>query len=119
MNLGQKQRLFTKLIARLITWAYSQGYELSVGDAYRDPRVFGEVGTLEGYGSSKSNHKSRLAMDLNLFKPINGDLVYQRYTENYKEMGEYWQSLHVLCAWGGEDDRQDGNHFSFYHQDRW
>jgi len=119
MTLGQKQRLFTKLIAKLISWAYAQGFELSVGDAYRDSRVFGEMGTFEGYGSSRSNHKVRLAMDLNLFKPINGDLVYQRETENYKEMGEYWQSLHELCAWGGEDNRNDGNHFSFYYNGRW
>lgn len=27
MTLGQKQRLFTKLLAELISWAYDEGYE--------------------------------------------------------------------------------------------
>ena len=43
LTLGQKQRLFAKLVAQLIQHAYAQGYELTLGDAYRDPRVHGDV----------------------------------------------------------------------------
>lgn len=112
MTLGQKQRLFTSLLAKLIQYAYDNGYELTVGDAYRDPRVFGEVGTQKGYGRSKSNHKVKLAMDLNLFK--NG--VYLRETSDHLPLGTYWESLHELCSWGGRFN--DGNHYSLEHEGR-
>ena len=49
MSLGNRQRKFTLMVAKLITYAYKQGYELTLGDAYRDPRVFGEHGTKGGY----------------------------------------------------------------------
>lgn len=39
MTLGQKQRTFTRMIGLLIEYAYQQGFELTVGDAYRDPRL--------------------------------------------------------------------------------
>ena len=32
------------MIAQLVIFAYSKGYELTYGDAYRDPRVFGDAG---------------------------------------------------------------------------
>ena len=67
MTLGEKQRLFARLVPRLIDYAYFKGYEVTLGDAYRDPRVFGQIGVKKGYGRSKSNHKIKLAIDLNLF----------------------------------------------------
>lgn len=109
MTLGQKQRLFTKLIAELIAWAYEQGYELTVGDAYRDERLFGAFGERKGYGNPSSNHKRRLAMDLNLF--INS--VYMTKTEDHRPLGEKWESMHPLCRWGGRFN--DGNHYSLDH----
>ena len=112
MTLGEKQRLFTKLMAQLVLWAYEHDYELTVGDAYRDPRSHGEWGVTKErtYGRSRSNHKRRLAMDFNLF--IDGK--YQTTSEAYKELGEYWESLHELCRWGGRFS--DGNHFSLLHE---
>lgn len=115
MNMGQKQRLFTRLIGELIDWAYLEGYELTFGDAYRDERVHGKYGEKGSYSASKSLHKLRLACDLNLF--INGQ--YQTSTEAYRPLGEYWESLHELCEWGGSGDRADGNHFSLSHDGRW
>lgn len=110
MTLGQKQRKFTLMVAQLIQWAYKEGYELTLGDAYRDPRVHGEVGVKRGYSSSNSLHKDRLAIDLNLFK--NQD--YLKNTEDYLPLGEYWES--IGGAWGGRFD--DGNHFSLEHNGR-
>ena len=110
MKLGEKQRKFTHMIAQLINWAYANGYELTVGDAYRDPRVFGALGHSMGYGRSSSLHKQRLAMDLNLF--IGG--VYQTTTEAHAPLGAYWES--IGGSWGGKF--QDGNHYSLAHQGR-
>lgn len=107
LTLGQKQRLFTKMVAKLIDFAYESGYELTFGDAYRDPRVHGELGVKKGYGSAKSNHKQRLAVDFNLFK----DGEYLTSTEDHKPLGEYWESLGG--TWGGRFN--DGNHYSLEH----
>ena len=36
------------------------------GDAYRDERLHGKYGEKRGYGHAESDHKRRLAVDLNL-----------------------------------------------------
>lgn len=111
-TLGGRQRLFAKLIAELITWAYNNGYEFAIADAYRNPKVFGELGTKKGYGQANSNHKLKLAVDLDLF--IDG--VYQTTTEAHTPIGEHWESMHPLCRWGGRFE--DGNHYSFEYRGR-
>ena len=110
MTLGQKQRKFTRMIADLIVFADSRGYELTFGDAFRDPRVHGDVGAKKSYSSASSNHKIRLAVDFNLFR--GGQ--YLTGTEDYAELGEFWESLGG--AWGGRFN--DGNHFSLEHEGR-
>ena len=110
MTLGQKQRKFTRMIADLIVFAYSRGCELTFGDAFRDPRVHGDVGAKKSYSSASSNHKIRLAVDFNLFR--GGQ--YLTGTEDYAELGEFWESLGG--AWGGRFN--DGNHFSLEHEGR-
>lgn len=109
MSVGNDQRIFTLLSAKLVIWAYQNGYELTDGDAYRDKRVHGEWGEKKGYGHPESFHKKRLAKDYNLF--IDG--VWQIETEDFKEMGEYWKSLDPKCSWGGDFPSPDGNHFSY------
>lgn len=112
MKLGQKQRLFSRLTIQLYQHIIDQGYEFTYGDAYRDSRVFGEAGDSKGYGRSKSNHKVRLAIDINLFK----DGEYLTRTIDHAPIGEYWESLHEDCTWGGRFN--DGNHYSFVHNGR-
>lgn len=104
MKLREKQSLFVILVADLINYAYTQGYELTFGDAYRYPDC--------PYGRKTSLHKSRLAIDLNLFKGGK----YLTTTEDHRPLGEYWESLHPLCSWGGRFN--DGNHYSLRHGNR-
>ena len=112
MTLGEKQRKFTRMIADLVVWAYNNGYELTYGDAYRDPRVHGKVGEKKSYSSANSLHKERLAVDFNLFK----DGVYLTSTEDHRPLGEYWES--IGGAWGGRFSSPDGNHYSLEHEGR-
>ena len=112
MTLGEKQRDFTLKVSYLIQYAYEQGYKLTFGDAYRDPRVHGVVGVKDSYSSAMSLHKSRLAVDFNLFK--NGK--YMVSTDDYLPLGVYWESLGDNCTWGGRFG--DGNHFSVTHEGR-
>ncbi len=109
MSLGNDQRKFVLLKAKLVIWAYENGYELTDGDAYRDPRLHGRIGNKRGYGSRNSFHKKRLAQDYNLFK----DGKYLTTTESHKPLGEYWKSLDEECTWGGDFKKEDGNHYSF------
>jgi hypothetical protein len=81
------------MVALLILHAEQLGYQVTFGDAYRDPRC--------PYGSDNSLHKSRL----NLFK--NGR--YLSSTESHRTLGEYWESLDSNNRWGGRF--QDGNHY--------
>lgn len=104
MTLKQRQVEFSKLVPRLIDKAFELGFEVTLGDAYRDPRVHGEVGVKMAYGHSKSCHKLRLAIDLNLFKAGK----FLTTTEDHKPLGEWWES--VGGTWGGRFN--DANHYS-------
>ena len=108
-TLGQKQRRFAKSVAGLINEALELGYEVSLGDAYRDPRVHGEFGAKVGYGAARSCHKLRLAIDLNLFR--NGE--YLGDTSAHKQLGEWWEKQGADHVWGGRF--RDGNHYSIAH----
>lgn len=113
-TLRQKQSRFMRMVPRLIDKAHELGYELTLGDGYRDERVFGPVGTKKGYGHSKSCHKLRLAIDLNLFRDLDGDgdLDFAETTELHRPLGEWWIS--IGGTWGG--DFGDGNHYSLEHE---
>jgi len=100
MHFHKKQARFTHMIALLILHAEQLGYELTFGDAYRDPRV--------KYGHKNSLHRKRLAVDFNLFK----DDVYYTATIYYLELGLYWES--IGGTWGGEFNV--GGHFSLEHE---
>lgn len=107
MSLRKKQSEFAKLVGKLILKAYDLGYEVTLGDAYRDPRVHGAMGVRKSYSHPKSAHKIRLAIDLNLFK--NGEFL--ETSEDHRPLGEWWEKQHPMARWGGRFS--DGNHYSF------
>jgi len=110
MGLGQTQRVFTRCVAELILHAYELGYEVSLGDAYRDPRVHGDWGVRGSYSAARSVHKLRLAVDLNLFR----DGEYLTATADHRPLGEWWEKkgeeVGLPLRWGGRFS--DGNHYS-------
>ena len=95
-SLRAQQSRFVVMVGALIAHATALGDALTLGDAYRDPRV--------PYGHPTSLHKRRLAVDLNLFK----DGVFQEGTEAHRPLGEWWEAQGG--TWGGRF--QDGNHYS-------
>lgn len=102
-----KQFQFMKMLQRLLIFAHENGYDTTLGDGYRDFRVFGRQGERKGYGEGRSAHKHRLAIDINLFK----DGKFLTATEDHRLLGEYWES--IGGSWGGRF--QDGNHYSLEH----
>ena len=114
MTLGKKQELFMRLLPSLINKAHDLGFEIRGGDLFRDPRSHGAYGEKGVYGVSHSNHKLKLAIDLNLMK----DDKLITSTKGHKELGEWWEQQHELCRWGGRR-KNDGNHYSLEHWGRW
>lgn len=98
-TLREKQSRFVSMVAELIQFAYSHGYELTFGDAYRDERCT--------YGQPFSLHRKRLAVDLNLFH--NGKWL--KNTKDHEPLGLFWES--IGGTWGGRFN--DGNHYSVEH----
>lgn len=97
MGLRKRQTEFARAVPRLIDAAFVLGYEVTIGDCFRDSRC--------PYGSKFSAHKKRLAIDLNLFK----DGVYLKKTKDHKSLGKFWESIGGI--WGGRF--QDGNHYEW------
>lgn len=112
-ELLRTQLTFTREVAKLLDMAHSLGYGVTLGDAYRDPRVFGKVGESAGYGHQRSCHKMRLAIDLNLFV----DGVYRTDVEAHRQLGMWWEKQHPLARWGGKFN--DANHYSFEWEGAW
>ncbi|MCF1458356.1 MAG: M15 family metallopeptidase [Shewanella sp.] len=110
-SLREKQTRFTKMLAQLINHATLLGFDVTLGDAYRDPRAFGEFGEDSVYGSTYSAHKLRLAIDLNLFYHNK----YLTRTEHHKALGDYWESIGGY--WGGRNG--DGNHYALSFSRAW
>jgi hypothetical protein len=97
------------MVAKLIDFAYKQGYELTAGECYRSPEQ-AALNAQHGSGIANSLHTLRLAVDLQLFK----DGVYLTDSAAYKALGDFWKTLDPEAAWGGDfqSPHQDGNHFS-------
>lgn len=109
MSMVDKQNRFTGMVAKLIIFAQDKGYQLTFGGAFRT-ETQAKLNAANGSGISNSLHTQRLAIDFNLFK----DGEYLTDTSDYKELGEYWESLGG--SWGGRfKTRPDGNHFSLEH----
>lgn len=101
-ELWDRQVAFVRAKGKLIAYAESQGIELTDGDAYRDPRVHGEMGEKFGYGAARSVHKLRLAQDFNTPNPA-----------DHITLHDFWDTLG-----GARRIANDMNHYSFEWQGR-
>lgn len=103
-TLRMKQSRFIRMVSLLLDYAQLRGYELTLGDGYRDPRA------TFPYSHPRSLHRSRLAIDLNVFK--DGEYLSGEAPHEYDELGEFWES--IGGSWGGRFE--DANHFSLAHR---
>ena len=104
MSRSKRQQEFTQAIGLLIAFAYSKGYGLTFGDAFRDPRAFKGA---KPYGKYNSNHKKRLAVDFNLFKDgeyLDGDEA----KHGHSILHTYWDTIG-----GNRRIPHDLNHYDF------
>lgn len=136
LPLGKKQELFARLQPLLFIYAQQiLGFEIRPKELLRDRKIAKwnseHCRECEGtedaeqhpidhdfvaIGIEDSLHCDGLAIDIILSK--NGEIQWS--SELYKDLGEYWKSLHELCCWGGDfaPPKQDGGHFSVTHNNR-
>lgn len=97
MSLVHEQHLFLQDVTRLLTLAWSHGFEVTGGELYRTKEQQ-EIYVKSGRSMTMaSNHLRRLAIDLQFFK--NG-LWIQKKAE-LQELGDYWENLNPKNRWGG------------------
>jgi len=99
-ELGDKRKLLTKCVCKLLQVMLEAGYEPMLGKDGEKHKV-------------NSLHFDGLAVDIDLTK--NG--VYLDKTEDHEVFGHYWEGLDADCYWGGNGPKQDGlkndgNHFA-------
>ena len=84
MTLLECQQKFALMVPRLILQAAHLGYGVTLGDAYRDPRVT--------YGHPGSLHRFRLAIDINLF---DGPELLHYITDGtgHRELHAWWETI--------------------------
>ena len=95
-----------ELLPLLLIEIKSRGYKVRGGELYRTPEQ-ALIYAKQGRGIAASLHQVKCAIDLNLFK----DGAYLSATEDHRPFGEFWESLHPHCRWGGRYN--DGNHYEF------
>jgi len=98
MSLVDKQDKFAGMVSLLVAYMRFKGFQVSYGDAYRDDRVT--------YGHPRSTHRSRLAVDLNLFKGG----VYLADGDDHNHFHDLWDLIG-----GAERIDKDLNHYSLSH----
>lgn len=131
-ELGPLQREFTRHLTALQTKILADGFEFTLGEAYRSaeqaainslslydrariremletkyPVVAAAIGASTSVGIKNSVHRNRLAEDLQLFK----DGIWLEDASHYIPFGAWWKIQHPAARWGG--DWGDADHFSF------
>lgn len=111
LTLGQKQRLFTKLLGKLIDYAYSKGYELSIAEGYIGDSI--NKPSEDTPHLRHGAHFNRLGIDLNLF--IAGTFISNGSHPAWLDLATFWVNLNPLCRCGYFFSSRDSNHFSLIH----
>jgi hypothetical protein len=135
-TLREKQSRFARQLPRLIDYAGSLGYDVTLGEVYRSdeqaeihaigaagreqvaqlierqfPLLAKKIRNNTGNGIRNSLHTKRLAIDLQLFDTA-GRWITEEYP--YSLIGEFWESLGKDYRWGGRFG--DTPHFSIEHE---
>jgi len=97
-RLVEEQIKFAEDVAKLLLCVSEMcGYSVTLGEAYRtkeQQKLYIANGRSQ---TMNSMHLKRLAIDLNLF--VDGNLTWD--IEEYRILGEYWESLSEENVWGG------------------
>ena len=140
LTLGEKQEVFMAFLGSLLQKAGDLGYDVRGKELYRTEQQArwnaSHCATLLPNGHRCSKHVSkhgpnkaikhkfrkigivnslhRVCLAIDLVLAIDSKVTWK--FEDYRALGEYWESLNHLCCWGGRFN--DAGHFSVTHQGR-
>lgn len=103
MTLREARVEFSRCVGKLLAFPLPPGTDIALGEG-------ADFLTAKDQGTDHLRtglHSLGLAQDIVLYR----DGVYLTATEDYRSLGEFWETLHPFCHWGGSFG--DGNHFSF------
>lgn len=107
--LGKKQEQFARMLAEFITWLYSKGYTVRIGEVWR-PQEMQELYFKQGKTKTlKSKHTDKTAADLAIFK----DGKWLQTKDELLECGQKWCSINPDNQWGGNWKFLDSDHFQY------
>lgn len=107
LSLRQRQVLFARCLAKLVLYAESKGWEVTLAEGYIGDSI--NKPSEDTPHLRTGTHFLRLGQDINLF--VNG--VWEtKICEEYRMLGAFWKALDPLCFWGGDLPKLDVNHFS-------
>jgi len=99
------------MVPRLIDYVHYLGYEIRLGDLFRDPRSHGALDVQGVYGHPRSCHKLKMAIDLNL--TANGVYLEGQAAEiAHNKIHDWWDTVG-----GAKRIIGDLNHYSVQYQD--
>lgn len=100
MSLVAEQSAFLADVARLIGYAQSIGYEVTLGEGFRtveQQAIYVRRGLSQ---VQVSQHQKRLAIDLNFFR--NGAWITGPNAKAaLQTLGEFWEGMNKQNRWGG------------------
>lgn len=100
MSLVAEQNAFLADVARLVSFAQSVGFEVTLGEGFRtveQQAIYVKNGASQ---VSTSQHQKRLAVDLNFFR--NGNWVTGPTAKTVLGcVGRFWEDLCHQNRWGG------------------
>lgn len=100
MSLVVEQNAFLADVARLLAFAQSTGWQVTMGEGFRTAEqqaIYVKTGRSQ---ATVSQHQKRLAVDLNFFR--NGAWITgPNAKEILKSIGDFWESLSPQNRWGG------------------
>ena len=126
-SLRTLQSLLVRCLGQLIAYAYTRGYELTLGEGYiQSPRNVEMLAPVrcprcahdfeyrhKGFAVDRvhmpaSLHHTRLAIDLNLF--VAGQFITSGEHAAWLDLAAYWEALDPACCSGARFN--DANHLS-------
>ena len=109
ITLLKDQMLFSRYVVSLISYANSEGYEVTLKECLRTSEQQAIYFKEKKTKTMTSLHLKSLAVDLCFFK----DGLWLTTYDQLKKFGKYWQNLDLDCRWGGDWNRE-GKQASFY-----
>ena len=101
MSLISEQNTFTADVARLINFIHDNGIIISFGECWR-PEAMQRIYFLDGKSKTmKNSHGDRLAIDLNFFRLVDGEIRLIQTKDELQFIGDYWTGLDAKNVWGG------------------